>query len=345
MGCPQLTYRNDFLSVWRKDAREKSDHRKFLTLAEKKDGKESCIDYYPFGLTFNSYTRENSVPQNYLYNGKELQTDLSLNVEDYGPRMYDPAIGRWWQIDPLSEKMRRWSPYNYAFDNPIRFIDPDGMAPTDWFQSESGKAIWRDSKEASITENGVEYKNIGTTYTIEGESASIKYEQDVPVEVTEKALNTESFSSQMKSATDKKDGDAGNCYTQANAMAKESGAKPITGEINGINAKANPLAGKDYIDSQITQGKATVVGVDRAPKTGKADGTTDHYVTISSRTTNLKTGAQTYGYFDPGSFSKTAGTKYSFSVGNNGQLSGNYYNPDKKYNVTWVGRNESQPNQ
>jgi RHS repeat-associated protein len=83
-------------------------------------------DYYPFGLTFNSYQRENSVANQYKYNGKEQQDELGLGWSDYGARIYMSDIGRWGAVDPLGESYYDVSSYGYTANDPINYVDPDG---------------------------------------------------------------------------------------------------------------------------------------------------------------------------------------------------------------------------
>jgi RHS repeat-associated protein len=102
--------------------------------------------YYPFGLKHSGYVTAVPDPNyKYKYNGKELQDELGLNMYDYGARNYDPALGRWMNIDPLAEMSRRFSPYTYAVNNPVYFIDVDGMYayPGDFLDS-NGQNIGND---------------------------------------------------------------------------------------------------------------------------------------------------------------------------------------------------------
>jgi len=73
----------------------------------------------------------NSVAQNYRFGGKELNEELGLDWYDFGARNYDASIGRWMNLDPLADKNYSWTPFRYGYNNPIKFVDPDGMYERD----------------------------------------------------------------------------------------------------------------------------------------------------------------------------------------------------------------------
>ncbi len=133
-------------------------------------------NYYPFGMKQRGYNGVvNGTEYKFKFNGKELQDELGLNWYDFGARGYMPDIGRFTTIDPLAEQMRRYSPYNYAFDNPLRFIDPDGMQATDWYRNADGAVVFDENinSQQDLDDTGIDGEYIADSFTAKDQNGDI----------------------------------------------------------------------------------------------------------------------------------------------------------------------------
>ena len=163
-----------------------TDHLGNIRLSYTKDPQSGTLQildenhYYPFGLRHEVYVSGSKrqhgfgndggggdiddvelinvlrTDYQYKYNGKEWQDELGLGLYDYGWRNYDPALGRWMNMDPLAEKFYPSSTYNYTVNNPILLNDPDGR---DW--SIKAKKDKDGNWQINITVNAAVVNNSG----------------------------------------------------------------------------------------------------------------------------------------------------------------------------------------
>lgn len=299
--------------------------------------------YYPFGMQLETlgYSSGFDLPNNYRYNGKELQPEYNLQWYDYGARFYDPQLGRWHSVDPSAENYYSWSPYHYAANNPIIITDPNG---TDWYQDKAGNTMWQ---KGSADVEG--YKNLGANYTQNIDNhTSLTWTQNEATSMTFTGIDESNYVSQTTGM---------GCKTASDQMLANEGVNSNGERINVVNADANGVAttananatrGINAIDKALENGNPIEVGVDSKPVQvnnipPNGDGMTDHFVVVSSKTETLNNGqvtSKTYNFFDPRSSQFGTSPTNALKVNNN-KLGGYYLGGTPQnipYTVTTVRR-------
>jgi RHS repeat-associated protein len=122
----------------------------------------SYPDYYPFGMQMPD-RKGGQNDYRFAFNGIEKDDEVkggSGNHMNFGARAYDSRLGRWFSPDPKEYEFPSWSPYNFAYNSPIAFSDPDGEKPKlEIIKKENGDIVIRITNTLFITNKGKEAKN------------------------------------------------------------------------------------------------------------------------------------------------------------------------------------------
>mgnify|MGYP001472036758 CR=1 FL=1 len=198
------------------------------------------FDYYPFGLLM---PKRNTAGANTIekFTGKERDEEGGLNLDYFGARFYNPALGKWLGVDPLADQYPSLSPYNYAANNPLFFVDPNGKEIWIHYQDEEGE------EQRLRYEVGGEYKGdnefVQNTVSLLNEIGSIEIGAEVLGELVS-SENKFNFLNQSPSTPSEK-GHLGGFSFSPN---EDGGGNILAGDISkiGHGSTVNSLAHEGF---------------------------------------------------------------------------------------------------
>ncbi|MEL7119288.1 MAG: RHS repeat-associated core domain-containing protein, partial [Bacteroidota bacterium] len=261
--------------------------------------------YYPFGMAMNGVWMSGSdKATNYQYNGKELNEDFGLNLYEYGARWYDPAIGRFTGVDPISDEFPWVSTFNYAENEPIASIDLHGLqrylatteggfkaigegfrrmfhAATNFFDNVKASVYGKNTKVISKTEGKVGSTSISTQKKVEA-SVTITGETNFSQIFEANSNNEVIISKPLVDVNIKEDAKAIQEMEAKTTIKGVSASVKNTVEIN-LETKETTVSNQVTLSVGQKTGKNSTSGLSVYAKTSKSKGKISNEVGVTAK--------------------------------------------------------------
>jgi RHS repeat-associated protein len=205
-----------------------------------------------------------------LFNGIERVEELEINIDMAVFRSYDPAIGRWWQVDPLASLSFDWTTYRFGLNNPVVYSDPFGLFET---RKEARKYAKDHGIKLGLFGSFSISKNKNedgkTSYSIDENDGSKSITKDQELGIIESDIKvtankigvidqvTEGFWELMRSGDRWAQGEGGQKYAQHIADLN-----PL---VSGVNAYYGYTKGENIYGQRIGQDQSTLYAIGAVP--------------------------------------------------------------------------------
>ncbi len=273
----------------------------------------------------------------FLYQGQELQDDLDLSWYSFKWRNHDPAIGRFFNIDPLAEDYYYNSAYAFSENKVTAHIELEGLES--WYAADGNivaNGPLRKEAVASAQINYLNKKNLGIPFKHE-----LGHQRNKSAWVSQSILENPKYACKrgtelIMSYANINGGSRGKDDSKVIQTAKE-----VNGKLEITKRAKNGL---EYLDEHIANGELVVLGMHHTiGKIYNYDKTTDHFVVGDGRGYDTETGQAfiTFNEVNSSTPEQAKSSKNRLYVQEDGSLTGKNFS-GRKFTVSQVRKNDGK---